>query len=68
MPLLSYSSKNISTKNYPGQNIEIPRENHGGLNHLRSLKFSIAIIAFADVGSRLLIGFSSNDLNPKILM
>ena len=30
--------------------------------------FSIAIIAFADVGSRLLIGFSSNDLNPKILM
>ena len=30
--------------------------------------FSIAIIAFADVGSRLLIGFSSNNLNPKILM
>ena len=30
--------------------------------------FSIAIIAFADVGSRLLIGFSSNNLNSKLLM
>ena len=30
--------------------------------------FSIAIIAFADVGSRLFIGFSSNKLNPKLLM
>ena len=30
--------------------------------------FSIAIIAFADVTSRLMIGFSSNKINPKYLM
>ena len=30
--------------------------------------FSIAIIAFADVSSRLMVGFSSNKINPKYLM
>lgn len=35
---------NLSTKNYPCQKEEVPRKNHGGLNHLRSLKFGIRII------------------------
>jgi hypothetical protein len=35
---------NISKKQYPGETYDIPRRNHGGLNHLRSLKFGIWII------------------------
>ena len=35
---------NISKKQYPYENFPIPRRNHGGLNHLRSLKFGIWII------------------------
>jgi len=35
---------NISTKDYPNEQEVIPRKNHGGLNHLRSLKFGIWVI------------------------
>ena len=35
---------NISTKDYPTETKSIPRQNHGGLNHLRSLKFGIWVI------------------------
>jgi len=35
---------NISTKDYPNEKKLIPRQNHGGLNHLRSLKFGIWVI------------------------
>jgi len=34
--------ENISTKNYPGENLPIPRPNHGVLNHMRCIKFGIA--------------------------
>ena len=48
---------NISTKSYPNENYDIPRRNHGGLNHLRSLKFGVLVI-------ELLI--TSPSINPQI--
>ena len=40
--------QNISTKRYPdeSESVTVPRENHGGLNHMRSLKFGIIVFRF----------------------
>jgi len=37
---------NISSKQYPGDESYVPRQDHGALNHLRSLKFGIMILKF----------------------